>query len=66
MQTSILVSIIANIVMGIALLSLIVGPRIYKYITQHKKQREIQAYKERTEEIRKIVVEFLEEIKKDG
>jgi len=66
MQTSILVSIIANIVLGIALLSLIVGPRIYKYITEHKKRRETQAYEERQREIRKIVVEFLEEIKKDG
>ena len=66
MQTSILVSIIANIILTIALIYVGFGKKVYKYITEHKKRRETQAYKERTEEIRKIVVEFLEEIKKDG
>ena len=62
MYTSIVVSILVNVVLGIALLSLIVGPRIYKYITEHKKRRETQE----KQRIHAIVVEFLEEIKKDG
>lgn len=65
MQASITISIIANIVLGIALLSHLVGPRIYKYITEHKNLREKRLYEERQREIRRIVVEFLEEIKKD-
>ena len=62
MYTSIVISILVNVVLGIALLSLIVGPRIYKYITEHKKRRETQE----KQRIHAIVVEFLEEIKKDG
>lgn len=62
MYTSIVISILVNVVLGIALLSHIVGPRIYKYITEHKKRRETQE----KQRIHAIVVEFLEEIKKDG
>lgn len=65
MFTVVTISIIANIVLGIAFLSHLFGPRIYKYITEHKKRRETQAYEERQREIRRMVVEFLEEIKKD-
>jgi len=65
MSTTITLSILTNCVLGVALFYVSFGPRIYKYITKHKKRRETQAYEERQREIRKMVVEFLQEIKKD-
>lgn len=66
MQTPVLISILTNIVLTIALIYVGFGKKVYKYITEHKKRRERQAYEERTKEIRKIVIEYLEEIRKDG
>lgn len=66
MLTPTIVSIIANIVLGIALISHMFGPKVYKYITEQKKLRETQRDKGRKEEIRRIVREYLEELKKDG
>ena len=66
MLTPTVVSIIANIVLSIALISHMFGRKIYTYITQHKKQREIQRDKGRKEEIRKIVREYLQELRNDG
>jgi len=59
---ALIISIVANIILGILFLS-VYGPRIISYIRNKKNLREIQAYKERKEEIRAIVVEYLEEIK---
>jgi len=66
MSTPVLVSIIANIILTISLIYVGFGKKIYKYITDYKKRRETLRETGRKEEIRKIVREYLEELKKDG
>jgi len=61
-MSGLILSIITNVILGVLFLS-VYGPRIISYIRNKKNLREIQANKERKEEIRAIVVEYLEEIK---
>lgn len=62
MSTYVIVSIIANVILMIALIYVSFGKKLYMYIGDRKKQRETQ----RKQEIRKIVIEYLEEIRNDG
>ena len=64
MSTFSIVSLLSNIVLGILVLSLVYPKAIQRY-KQTKKQREIQANKEREEFIRRVVREYLEELKND-
>ena len=56
-----IILIISNIVTGIALLSLVFGPKYIKILKNKKAKRETL----RINEIRKIVREYLEELKND-
>ena len=56
-----IILIISNIVTGIALLSLVFGPKYISILKNKKAKRETL----RINEIRKIVREYLEELKND-
>ena len=58
-----MIQIITIIILSIACLSLMGKFMIIPYIKKHKKLREKQAYEGRRKEIRKIVLEYLEELK---
>ena len=64
MQTFQLLSLVLNVVLSILVLSLVYPKAIVVY-RKHKKQRETQANKGREEFIRKVVREYLEELKND-
>jgi nucleoside permease NupC len=64
MSTFATLSLVSNIVLGILVLSLIYPKAIQRY-KDTKKQRETQANKEREEFIKKVVREYLEELKND-
>ena len=65
MFTHLTYDIIQNLII-ISLCFRILYPKGIQRYRRRKKLREIQEEQRRQEEIRKIVVEFLEEIKKDG
>lgn len=64
MSTFQLLSFVLNVVLSILVLSLIY-PKAIQVYKKHKKLRENQANKEREEFIRKVVREYLEELKND-
>lgn len=64
MSTFSLLSLVSNIVLGILVLSMVYPKAIQRY-KNTKKQREKQANKEREEFIRKVVREYLDELKND-
>lgn len=61
MQTSTLISLIANIVLSFSLVSLIFGPKVVSLYNKRKKQRERRL----ETRIKQIVNEYLEELKND-
>ena len=65
MFTHLTYDIIQNLIIISLCLSMVYPKGIERY-RKRKKLRETQEEQRRQEEIRKIVVEFLEEIKKDG
>jgi len=64
MSTFQLLSFVLNVVLSILVLSLIY-PKAIQVYSKRKKLRENQANKEREEFIRKVVREYLEELKND-
>lgn len=64
MQASIIISILLNLVLGILVLSMVL-PSLYKVYKTKKIERERQRVTLRHKEIRRIVVEYLEELKND-
>ena len=59
-----ILSILANVFLIILVLTL-VYPKVYKVYMNKKKQRELHLVTKRKEEIRKIVIEYLEELKNE-
>lgn len=64
MSTFAILSLVSNVVLGIMVLSLVYPKAIQRY-KNIKKQREIQENKGREEFIKKVVREYLEELKND-
>ena len=64
MSTFAILSLVSNVVLGIMVLSLVYPKAIQSYKNK-KKQREIQENKGREEFIKKVVREYLEELKND-
>jgi len=61
MQTSQIISIIANVILSFSLVSMLFGPRLMSYIRNKKKQRERQEVKR----IQSIVNDYLNKLKND-
>jgi len=63
-MSGLILSIITNVILGVLFLS-VYGPRIISYIRNKKKLRETHLVTKRKEEIRQIVIEYLEELKNE-
>ena len=63
-MSGLILSIIGNIMLGTVFL-LHYGPKVINYITNKKKLRERHLVTKRKEEIRQIVIEYLEELKNE-
>lgn len=57
-----IILIISNIVLGLTVLTLVFGPRLVRILKQRKLKRETK----RNDKIRKIVEEYLNELRNDN
>jgi len=60
-MSEILISFVLNIVLAVALVSLVLAPKVIQSYRKYKKLRETQ----RKQEIQRVVIDYLNELKKD-
>ena len=60
-MSEILISFVLNIILGIIIVSLVFRPKLIQWYTKRKKQAQIQ----RKQEIQRVVIDYLNELKKD-